>query len=268
MTIALGLLALDGAVVGADTEIGASIELKSSDTKIVTATFAPPDGTAKRALALAGAGSLGHFESIRMLLANAIIVNATHVPASENVAEAELNRIVGEFYTSHVIPFYAYPSPPDVYMLAAFWAGGRGILWASDRTAIRRSFDYDAVGVGGSFAKDLLAGRALPNISVESAALLACYTLMRVKATIQGCGQESQIIVVREGSSTHLSWELVDRCEHAFKKFADVQSELFNYVSGRWPNRKPLNKSAARLRREFDTLRQEIKEISSATDYT
>jgi 20S proteasome alpha/beta subunit len=262
MTIALGILAADGAVLAADSEITTPGDWKASDTKLLAATFTVP-GEPARALAVAGAGSVNHFNAIRFKVVQAVLAGLSASAQSDAMVEKALTETISDFYSAHVIPFYAFPQPPDVYLLVATWLGGRGLLWATEQTAVRQALDYDAIGIAQAHARELLSGyfAAMP---IESAVLLACYVAARVKADTAYCGQETQVIVLREGGiSKHLPRVLVQKCESVFHHYADLQTEVFRCAAGVVEGTSAASLRLSAVRSSFDELRQEIKAKSS-----
>lgn len=269
MTIALGILASDGMVLAADSEITTPYNLKAADTKILGAVLDPRGGRpVVKVMALAGAGSPGHYEAVRFKVVE-VVMKGLSVD-DDSLVEQGITRTITEFYHDHIIPFYGqgFPEPPDIELLAAMWNGTRGLLWATDRTAVRRAFDYDAVGIARLQARELLSAYFTPMMSVESAVLLACYIIMRVKGSVQYCGQETQIIVLRSGVSKHLPRAIVKACEGAFERYADFQTVAFRYATGVNQDPDAAMSCLSSVHDDFKNLIQGIKATTSSMDQT
>ena len=222
MTIALGILATDGVVLAADTEISTNEDLKGIDTKIV--------GVAQQeygnVVGVAGAGSLGYFQSLRVKVALVALQNMCKEPFCDSNVEQGIEEFMLNFHAKHVVPYAGKKNAPSVDVLVAALMPGRGMLFASERASIRQSVQFDAIGIGGLYATSILTSCYCP-MSVESAALMACYVLQRVKTTITWCGQETQLMLLREGvfKPLPLPRALIQDLEHKFE----------NYGLSAWP---------------------------------
>lgn len=263
MTIALGLLASDGVVIAADTEISTSGEVKGKDTKLVAATQQIYGSQTHAAIGVAGAGSWGYFQGARLKVLE-IILNAlgTDPGITDARMDSHLSQYMQDFYVKHVQPFQKQKNPPDLQILAGVWNRGRPTLWSSEKNMPYQSLDFDAIGIGGTFARTVLNGyyRRMP---VDSAALLAIYVMMLVKENVASCGQESQLIVFREGvDKYYVPGELLKECERVFEDhYVPSQTKLMHFAVGLSNDESVLG--LHRIRDECDKLRQAIRDTNS-----
>ena len=261
MTIAIGILASNGIVLAADTEISTDGEIKGVDTKLVAATTQVYGKPAGQSIGVAGAGSWGYFQSVKLDVTKIVLSNLFDDPESNEHVKQRLGQFIGEFYQKHVIAFHKLKNPPDLQLLIGTWAYGKGLLWGTDKMVSYPSFDFDAIGVGGTYARSLLHGYYTP-MPVDSAAMLAIYAVARVKAAVAGCGQETQILVVRDNMAKSLPRDLILRGEAMFsEQFIRAQSRVMHFVLG--IKNDPSAVEFEPIRDECDRLRQDIRDTIS-----
>ena len=177
--------------------------------------------------------------------------------------EQDLEALNDRFFReAYVIPFL--PNAPELSVLVAgLRSPAKGILLATDKTARSRVSALRRDWSRGSIpATQLLSAYYCP-MEVDSAALLAFYVMMRVKDTIMGCGQDTQVIILRNGKATILPRELVRDCEHKFVNYAALQKEALFSLIGVRPDTAHAKGFLDALRGDFDTARQAIKLITS-----
>jgi hypothetical protein len=266
MTIGLGVLGTNGVVLCADTEISTDGEVKGVDTKLVAATsqmYGEP-----QSIVIGGAGSLGYFQSLRMKVTMAVLSSLQEKPFLHSNVERALEGLMVDFYSRHVIPFSNFQNPPEVEIMVGISTKQFTSLYATERTAVRPCIDgFDAIGIGGVYAKNILHGYYRP-MSVESAALLACYVMMRVKSSIRDCGRETQLIVLRDGENIYFERPFVLKCEDAFENYAVFQQQALYAAIGVTANTVPIKDGIDAMRQDFDNLRHEINARTSSKDQT
>lgn len=189
MTIAFGLLAGDGVVLAADTEIGMPDYLKAPRGKVAGAQFGPGEN-GKGAICVAGSGNLHYVERVRVDIFRGFY-------NSKSIAEMAtyLQQYLGHFYQNHVVPFASYPAAerPDFNLLVAAQIDGKVALWSTEKNSVRLCPDWDAIGIGAMYAHVVIARDFPKPRTIKMGVLLAAYALMQVKASIPGCGNESTI---------------------------------------------------------------------------
>ena len=262
MTICIGLLCSDGAVVASDTQIGAG-DFKGGSTKIAAATSVDPSGKILKAVAFAGAGHFGNVEAIRPHICGAV----TEALGEDHESGARVFNAI----TNVLVPFNHIHNPAygrdgcsrDFDILVATWTAGAGMLWATDGTAVRPSVDFDAIGIGGSYANEYLTA-LYHRGPIESGVLLASYVMMRTTNIVRDCGKEIQIVTIKDGAGGYLPRPLVQEIECMWEHNADLQKEQFHYAIGFHGNMDAVTTRLDFVASEFTRLRQSIKETISS----
>jgi hypothetical protein len=275
MTIALGVLASDGLVIAADTEESDGF-IKTNQRKIAIAsnihfyTYAaprkrrtPPKSMEETATcAIAGAGNAGYLDTITPDLVDDF--NVAH-EGDENVLLSEFGKTVRQFYLTHVIPFALYPAldRPEFSVLIGLTRKGQSqnLLFASEKTALRRCAPYAAIGIGASFATMLLK-RLWPDawIDLKTAALLVSFIMFHVKESVANCGKFTDILVLHDGTRTYMPWQIGRELEALYLRYAKLEREAMHAVFGESePHQVQAVNNVAML---FTELRKEIAKVS------
>jgi hypothetical protein len=197
MTIALGIIATDGLVVGADSEESTGF-LKSSQQKLMPLFLGmqlgsgghPPTGVC----VFTGSGDGGYIDAVTEDLMEILYDETLHGPALKKA----LGKRLKDFYKDHIIPFAAFPENdrPSMDLLIAVQKHQHN-LYVTDRTTIRSARPYGIVGIGRAFAKNMLDSLWRP-VSVTQAAVLAVYVLAMVKENVEGCGKFSSVMMLHD----------------------------------------------------------------------
>jgi hypothetical protein len=250
MTIAIGIKAQDGLVVGADSEESTGF-LKSTQQKLLPLFIGmqlgsdghPPTGVC----VFTGAGDGGYIDAITEELMEVMFDQTLQGVAVKKA----LGKRLKEFYKENVIPFGAFPENdrPSMELLIAVQKV-QGALYVTDRTTIRSAMPYCAVGIGRTFAKNILDVLWRPSPAKQIAAL-AVYVLGMVKENIEGCGKFSSVMILHDwmmqdnpnapGSmlvpppqtATHLSGQEIADLETAFSnEYARAERDLiWDFIS-------------------------------------
>ncbi len=265
MTIALGILAVDGIVLAADSEISTDGDLKTVDTKLVGAA----QQQYGNAVSVAGSGSVGYFQSLRVKVALVALQNMCREPFCDSNVEQGIQEFMLDFHAKHVVPYAGKKNAPGVDVLVAALMPGKEMLFASEKAAVRQSVHFDAIGAGGPYAISILAN-CYCAMSIESATLMACYVMQRVKMTIMGCGHDTQLMILREGvpKPLPLPRALVQDLEHKFENYSHFQVNALRTVVGAELDTINAKNFLDALRQDCDTARQAIKAITSPISQT
>jgi ATP-dependent protease HslVU (ClpYQ) peptidase subunit len=146
VTIALGILADDGVVVAADTQVGVADYLKTGQNKIDFARRLEADQQLE-ALAITGAGPVTYLSHLKQEFRN-LIQPGTPPLSAEGLRQYAAKRIE-EFYEKHVLPFSAYGiERPDVWLFLAYCDRDSVGLWDTDKNLLTPCRNYTAVGSG------------------------------------------------------------------------------------------------------------------------
>jgi len=123
MTIAIGMLATNGAVVAADAQESTGDYMKGAKGKM--ACFYAHDGGWTESCVIAGAGNSGYVQALIEKLGQTFQAVDPKMPVysltkkSHPSLQSEFRDCIKQFYKEHIIPFAAYPERkrPDVEML-------------------------------------------------------------------------------------------------------------------------------------------------------
>jgi len=269
MTVVIGLLGSNGAIIGADTQLTAG-DMKATATKVLAATLESPDSA--KSLAIGGAGDYGYFQAIRVKLSMSLLTamhtcTDANLPFDTDIIENAIGNIVFPFYRESIMPFYKCPEEdrPDIYTVSALWAKGAGSLWATDKMSVRLAVaGYDSVGYGAALACEYLHGLYRKNSPVESLALLAVYVIWHVKRLLNLIGHETELVVVGDGVSKHLDRKFIQALEQVFIQYVSAQANAFHFVTGLQDGIEA-SKGFGTVRALLDQMRQAIRESMSST---
>jgi 20S proteasome alpha/beta subunit len=232
MTIAIGILAQGGLVVGADSEESTGY-LKSNQHKLLTVYNGVPVGPPPypAVCIFTGAGDSGYVEALIEKLSTVFYDDAL----PEHALKQALSQRLKEFYKDHVIPFAAFPenNRPAVELLMAVNRKQHPRLLVTERTTIRSASPYGTIGIGSTVAKIVLDALWRP-ASLDEIGALAVYVLSVVKEQVEGCGKRSSVMAIDTSQATaSMSAERILELEALFAgKFAREQKNAFwNFVS-------------------------------------
>jgi 20S proteasome alpha/beta subunit len=231
MTIAFGILATDGIVLAADTEeiSGYAGGLKTDSQKILTGMCA---GKKQTGVAISGAGTANYIDSISPKMLSTV-TNATQNPdVSYDTLQDAIESQLADFYSKHVIPFANFPDHerPDFCLLIGVEHGSHSGIWSTDRTTVYRCMPFGAVGVGSTYAKILLA-RLVKKVDLMKASIVAAYVAFKVKQTIEGCGRDTDIVLVRRGGTTsYIHSQDILKMEQFFQEYELIERKVFHYA--------------------------------------
>lgn len=121
MTIALGLMALDGIVLAADSELSAG-DFKLSGQKVFAVGYRPMmggavDKEAAHSCGVTGTGTVSYIEAVKERLFR----NYSQTHDGERNFEKAFEQVVSEFYKEHVVPFLDYQTVECPDFFADYW---------------------------------------------------------------------------------------------------------------------------------------------------
>jgi hypothetical protein len=212
MTIAIGILAADGYVVGADTRITQG-PWKTELGKVgghLRWSLEHGEG----ACVVTGAGNHTHIADLAKTLGEVFATNET--VSDRSVIEKLIKKAVREFYK---LP------GADADIVFAYQRNHRYGMWSSSGAVIAPRTKYAAVGTGASYAYTLL-GRlceAFPPIAdVRETVGLASYVLRQVKDSIDGCGgAHTDIAFVRNHSYVQVERSVTRALDDVFGEYLE-----------------------------------------------
>ncbi len=246
MTIALGILARDGVVVAADSQNTIPDYLKMSDGKIALGIQ-----HTHSSFAITGAGHVPYLEYLRQ----SEVTRFLEMDPAFNLPtfEAESRSAIEVFHEKHVMPFAAYGSErPDVHLLMAVEKDYQRGLWYTDKNLLIPCPRYGAVGAGAMFARILLS-RFVGDMDLLTAAFLAIYIVYQVKETVDGCGSETSVAILKGNDAKYLSRQRIEATEKVFQQYRRLESEALHYVlnGSEGVSQRFLSAGLRRLRREI-----------------
>ena len=277
MTIALGVLCDEGGsslVMAADTEESDGF-LKTSQRKIALATNIHVYASVGKkprlargpkeiaACAVAGAGNSGYLDTITPMLADDFQVSEE---ADEDAIQEEFSKTVRKFYIDHVVPLALYPERerPEFSVLIGVTRKGKtpDLLFASEKTTLRRCAPHAAVGIGATFATQLLK-RLWPQAWVDrkTAAILVTFIMFHVKECVENCGKVTDVLVLHNGTRTYMPWELRRELEAIFFRYARLEGDAMHAVFSLSDSHQ--KQSVNNVSRLFTALRAEVEKLAS-----
>lgn len=223
MTIAIGILAANGIVIAADQQ-ETLWSTKSVADKVLSLV------KSKGVIAVTGAGSAGHLDAMAQQVCGAFL------KARAGQEAQAIRDSFSEFYATHIVPLYPFEKRfPDCDIEAIIGVDtprARFIL-ANERTALWQCGRYVVAGSGAPQAALVLGRTFIPNLPLERAALLAAYAVYVVKESVEGCGKNTDVYMLRDGCC-HRFWHWdQEELDRQFKRYSDSEMVLLHHVLGR-----------------------------------
>ena len=226
MTIAIGLIAGNGAVLATDAEESYGHE-KRAVGKLV---MCPSKHVGiPRTIGIAGAGTSDYLDAFADVVAQ---ISKSGEASSAEELEERIKQELLRFYDAHVIPFSRYPEDqiPNMNLAIVHGKFAENRLWITSLNTLRREPFYGAVGIGSFHALRLLGHLYRPDMPISDAVRLAAYVIDDTRRSVHGCGQRTDVMQIKNG---HL-YELVDRklitqLEAAFERLRALEWDVFRY---------------------------------------
>jgi len=235
VTIAIGIIARDGLVIAADTQetVGGH---KSDESKLLVAN----QGLAKEklgAMAVTGAGDAGYLDSLNQELCAAFL-SKKKWPKDSLLRKTK--KVVRQFHDDNVVPYAKWPEHdrPQLSLVIAAQTDKINALWSTDRSAVSMAKRYCAVGLGSAYAQVMLR-RFWTKMDTVKAASLAAYVIFHVKNTVDGCGKQTQIVILKDGFASWISQSNLNLLEGAFDNYVTHENLMLHFILGldlRQPN--------------------------------
>lgn len=250
MTIAIGLLAKDGLVMAADTQeiIGST---KTDESKLLIANRGLRQEKAG-AIAVSGSGWSGHLDTINQEMCQLFLTRKRWT--SEGIAAA-LKKKVKDFYLGHVSPFGNFPDHdrPDYTLVIAAQPNKDRLLFTSEKSTLRFSTKYTAVGLGQSHARALMR-QYWTSMDATRAASLAAYVMFHVKRNVDGCGNQTQVVVIKDAYAQYISQENIDLLEYSFDQYAAYETLMAHFILG-------LDLTESKIEHELEKFGARLKKL-------
>jgi 20S proteasome alpha/beta subunit len=215
MTIAAGFLCNDGLVLCADTRETIPGYVKSDTEKMVMLKFPLYN------LAITGAGDSDLIEMLGEEIADALLLEKTNAAIMPilSVLKKTLIRVFNDHVASY--PVSQYDERPTATLLIGLQVHSATLLYKSRGTLLRRLRTAECVGTGLALGKSLIDRLHTPTMSLSHAGLIALYTLRQAKRWVDGCGGNSDILLLsnRECKTTRIPTDQIKELEAHFDEF-------------------------------------------------
>lgn len=261
MTIAVGILATDGVVIAADTQetVGSH---KADESKILIANQGLERGKAG-AMAVTGSGDAGYLDSLNQELCGAFLKKKTWQGAT---LLTKTKKIVREFHDDHIVPYARFPEHdrPQVNLVIGTQYEDRYGLWTSEKSTLSISRKFGAVGLGRAYAQVMLKRFWAPMTAVQAASL-AAFVIFHVKNSVDGCGNQTQIVIIKDRFAKWVGQPNIDLLENAYGEYATHENLMLHFILG-------LDLRQPDLKNEMmvfcSRLQQDRKHIHEAQEFT
>ena len=261
MTIAIGLLASDGLVVAADTQV--TIGDRKTTMGKIGAAVQSKDSVLGSCI-VAGAGSVTYMNTCSAAMVSTFLKDADHVGDD---LRADLADDLHTFHETHVIPFAQFPGDdrPYVEFLVAYERQDHRAIWQTDRTVVGTGEPYAAIGYGQQQALSILARLyRMPMLDVWETIVLAFYVLARVKASDVYCGGRTDVFYIRQNRLGEVPRKLAARIDAAMDRYGKIiEANTFRDVVGGSPS--VAASQEGEVRDLFSELVAELREANTDT---
>ena len=254
MTIALGILASDGLVIAADTQLSMGY-LKTTAGKVTWAakTEVPP-GSNRTEIIVSGAGAEFSIKHLGQEITSEFMETPAVMPA-QHVGNVLRKSVLG-FHKQHVTP-HGKDGSLDVWMIVGATDKIGKHLWVTDRSVTKEESRFGAVGVGLGMARIVMEQMYAP-VDTVGAILLASYVIWRVKHSMDGVGDETDIIASSAGGKTYwVSRSQAAKLEDVFQRFSETKADAFHTIFGRrvgWNGTTTVPAQLRKLKREVEGI--------------
>lgn len=255
MTIAISMRGSDGIVIGADTEETISNLARTNCCK----TLQVGKGSSNK-LVLTGAGDSDYLEAIFLRIANDFLDKKR---TNTKDVEADIQKILGEFYKLHVTPFMRLPveERPDIDLLIGGYVNGVTLTWKTSKNVLSKTLTPCCSAGYGNYMARILFERLYDRGLVPLANLqyLAAYILYFIKKFVPACGGSSNIhCLYQDGRSETL--HDIAKYEDVFKEFDFWTSMQTMFVTGGTSsNTKDVSKALSQLKDELIKLHKRLQ---------
>jgi len=232
MTIGVGILTSSGVVIAADGEETTGF-IKTHQSKVASVSVLT-QGVAG-GCALVGGGAAGYIDAFSDELLGVF------AQSKETDVLPEIKAQLHAFYKKHVIPFSKLPphERPDFQMLIAYSRNGNSALFVTDKTTLRPCRHFGVVGVGDSFALNLLNEMWSPAFD-QYAEVLAIDVLMRTKNAVEGCGKTTEVVRVSKDGVADMRAGAVEGIEQWLRLYMSFERRIRHYAIGPSSKKKEL----------------------------
>jgi hypothetical protein len=228
MTIAIGfhvgddemLLAADRQVTQGDAKIGSG--------KIALWLDPDPGGINRGLLAITGAGDVHYLAALADELREPFTRPS---PLTMDELEGEFSDILMQFWEKEVIPLgrFRQEDMPDAELIIAAWRESDKRMWVTQNSCLVPTRKPVAVGCGSALADSFFKAGYYPlTADTIHAQVIAAYVIFRVKQSVDGCGQDTDLEILSPGHAAAFGHAGVRELEEIFRRYGRIQARQFH----------------------------------------
>jgi 20S proteasome alpha/beta subunit len=255
MTIAMGFPCRDGLVLCADTQEVISGYVKT-DTEKMTIIQSAPDYN----VVITGAGDGDFIE---------MVIQEVHAALNSNHPGEPIQRVIKktllQLFNDRVVPYanFPYDERPAASLLLGIQSDGVVTLYKSRGAIFRRMNAPECIGTGLALGKSLIAQLFTRDLQLPQAGIVALYILHQAKTWVDGCGGNSDILLL---SSKKLEWrrlptEDVKELEKHFDDFSNAMRPILISAADRVLSNEAFDAEMKKFSRDMFALRSKFMEF-------
>jgi 20S proteasome alpha/beta subunit len=217
VTIGAGFICKDGIVVASDTQesTGYAGYIKGEKLKI---DFSRQNTWS---IAITGAGDSNYVDMCAQKVMNSCAITDNHPCPSFH----ELEAIGMDIFNKHLLPLHVYPAnerPVAQMLIALNQKNGRTELIEWSGSSFVAYYPYKFIGAGEQMGSHLARKMGRTTFFTSPAtkvAGLAIYILDQVKATIETCGGNTDVVILQNDGRVHRIYtSQVKECEEKYRR--------------------------------------------------
>ncbi|MCI0626779.1 MAG: hypothetical protein L0387_34890 [Acidobacteria bacterium] len=213
MTIAAGFRCSNGVVLCADTQMTVPGTLKYPESKLRV-------WKGKRAAAYFVFSGGRDFSRMGIgTLVRAFIQAEQKGVDPLFLVEEECRRIYETYFP---LPASPYETPFELSLLMSYKPSGKpASLWKITGPVLSPVEEYECIGAGAYLARSIASSFCTPHRGAKKGAVLAAYVLSQTKKHVDGCGGNSQIIIITDKADSYeyLGGPEIELMERAYAGF-------------------------------------------------
>jgi hypothetical protein len=256
MTIAAAFYCTDGLVLCSDTQ-----ETITGYAKVNTEKMTQVE-TQFYNMVFTGAGDSGLIDMTVQLMDQALTVKK---PSAAWPIEEVLRESLVDTFNRHIAPWSQFaveerPVTPDLLIGLQFPAGV--CLYRASGTTLRRVHESQCVGTGVVLGKSLIAQLFDSSMSIGQGWLVALYVLHQAKTWVDGCGGNTDILLLsnRNKAITRIPTTDVKELENHFDQFNSYVRPIFVAAADRNVPHEKFEEGMKQFRIEMLGLRAKFME--------
>jgi 20S proteasome alpha/beta subunit len=264
MTIAAGFTCSDGLVLCADTQ-----ETITGYAKVNTQKMTQIE-TPFYNMVFTGSGDSGLIDMTVQLMEQALTLTQQLSGVWE--IEKTLRESLVDTFNRHIAPWSQFaeterPITPDLLIGLQFPAAT--LLYRAGGTTLRRVYESQCVGTGVVLAKSLMAKMFHHGLSIAQGWLIALYTLYQAKTWVDGCGGNSDILLLsnRDRKITRIPTSDITEMEQHFSAFDIYLRPVFLSAADRNISQAQFDEQIKQLRFGMLNLRGKFMEFEEFTKH-